>query len=479
LTVDDRSLQAALAACDPHGLEAAYRAYADQLYTYCRGMLADPAAAADAVHDTFVLATSRAGELTESQRLRGWLYAIARNECLRRSRDPDRATVLPVTAITGIPTDEPVSTLPSTEIHELVVTAAGGMEPLMWQLFELVGRHRLPAYETGVILGLPVAQVPVRLARALGQLERAVGALLVAQAGRRDCPRLAETLRQWGGRFTPAIQEQAIRHLDSCPPCAEGRWRRLPPSLVAAYRAAPWLPVPAMLWPRLKLHCFDPGLASERDAVVRRAERFDPATGFPQPLPVHRRRRVAPVAVAAAAAALLAAGTGALALAGDEPAPAPVTAPTAPPAPLPTGPATGGETPTPSTTPTRSVRSQVARGATPLVAPLPSEPTATPGPTAGPRPLTLEASVEADCFWNGWFGYRLVVTAVGDQPLDAAELFVVTESGARSYPMQIEGEVASVRTSLHEGTAEWWVEATSADEQPAATGPVRGNPCDD
>jgi RNA polymerase sigma factor (sigma-70 family) len=472
LTVDDRSLQAALAAGDPRGLEDAYRAYADQLYTYCRGMLPDPAAAADAVHDTFVLATSRAGELAEPQRLRGWLYAIARNECLRRSRDPHRATVLPVTAITGIPIDEPVSTLPSAEIHELVVTAAGGLEPLMWQLFELVGRHRLPAYEVGVILGLPVAQVPVRLARAHGQLERAVGALLVAQAGRQDCPRLAETLRQWGGRFTPAIQEQAIRHLDSCPPCAEGRWRRLPPPLVVAYRAAPSLPVPTMLWPRLKLHCFDPGLASEREAVVRRAERFDPATGFPQPLPVHRRRRVAPVAVVAAAAALLAAGTGALALAGDEPTPAPATAQTAPPPPLPTGSATGGETPTPS------ARSQVARGATPLVAPPPSEPVATPGPTAGPRALTLEASAEAECFLNGWFGYRLVVTAVGDQPLGAAELFVVTESGARSYRMQVEGEVASVRTALHEGTAEWWVEATSADEQPAATGPVRGNPCD-
>src|SRR5690606_14590265 len=80
--VDDRALVAALVAGDPRGLEGAYRAHADRIYTYCRGVLRDPDAAADAVHDTFVLASQRAHQLRGPARLRSWLYAIARNECL-------------------------------------------------------------------------------------------------------------------------------------------------------------------------------------------------------------------------------------------------------------------------------------------------------------------------------------------------------------------------------------------------------------
>src|SRR5215467_2966694 len=82
----DREIVAAIVAGDPAGLAAAYDSYAAALYNYCRSLLAEPADAADAVQDTFVIAASKLGGLRDPDRLRPWLYAVARNECRRRLR---------------------------------------------------------------------------------------------------------------------------------------------------------------------------------------------------------------------------------------------------------------------------------------------------------------------------------------------------------------------------------------------------------
>ena len=54
----DSEIVAVIVAGDPHGLAAAYDRYAAALHTYCRSLLAEPADAADAVQDTFVIAAS-------------------------------------------------------------------------------------------------------------------------------------------------------------------------------------------------------------------------------------------------------------------------------------------------------------------------------------------------------------------------------------------------------------------------------------
>jgi DNA-directed RNA polymerase specialized sigma24 family protein len=59
----DREIVAAVVAGDPAGLEAAYDRYAPGLYAYCRSLLTEPADAADAVQDTFIIA---AGKLPRS-----------------------------------------------------------------------------------------------------------------------------------------------------------------------------------------------------------------------------------------------------------------------------------------------------------------------------------------------------------------------------------------------------------------------------
>src|ERR671923_2258499 len=82
----DREVVAAIVAGDPAGLAEAYDRYATPLYSFCRTMLREPADAADAVQDTFVIAAPRMAGLRDPERLRSWLYAVARNECYRRLR---------------------------------------------------------------------------------------------------------------------------------------------------------------------------------------------------------------------------------------------------------------------------------------------------------------------------------------------------------------------------------------------------------
>ncbi len=82
----DREIVAAIVAGDPAGLEAAYDRYAPGLYAYCRSLLTEPADAADAVQDTFIIAAGKLSALRDQERLRPWLYAVARNECRHRLR---------------------------------------------------------------------------------------------------------------------------------------------------------------------------------------------------------------------------------------------------------------------------------------------------------------------------------------------------------------------------------------------------------
>ena len=62
-----------------------------ELFGYCQSLLRDPNDAADAVQDTFVIAASKLGGLRDPERLRAWLFAVARNECLHRLKSRSAA----------------------------------------------------------------------------------------------------------------------------------------------------------------------------------------------------------------------------------------------------------------------------------------------------------------------------------------------------------------------------------------------------
>lgn len=66
------------------GLTALYDGYAEPIYAYGWSLLGDETAAQEVLAETFVVAEAHIEKLTDPAQLRLWLYAIARNECLRR-----------------------------------------------------------------------------------------------------------------------------------------------------------------------------------------------------------------------------------------------------------------------------------------------------------------------------------------------------------------------------------------------------------
>ena len=82
----DGEIVAAIRAGDPTGIAMAYDRYAADLYGYCHWKLPDPAEAAQALTDTFVVAAATLGDLPDPATLRPRLFALARGECRRRIR---------------------------------------------------------------------------------------------------------------------------------------------------------------------------------------------------------------------------------------------------------------------------------------------------------------------------------------------------------------------------------------------------------
>lgn len=462
MAVDDRALVSALVAGDPRGLEGAYRRYADRLYTYCRGLLPDPDSAADAVHDTFVIASERAGQLRDPERLRSWLYAIARNECFRLLRH--RARQMPVAELEqrDAPPADPAAGVSAAELQELVWAAVAGLNPGDREIVELEVRHELATDEVGAVLGISQAHAHARRSRAREQLGRAVGALLVARTGAGDCPSLAALLQGWDGRLTALIRKRVARHIDSCDTCGDRQREQVrPAALFAAYAAAPLLAAPAELWPRLEHTSFDPGLGETRAEVARRAGRFDHDGGFPRPSGARRHRMA--VAAAAAAVLLAVAGAGAAVIAGagepgtsaqPTPAGAPAASPTppagtplAPAAPV-TSPATGLATaPAWTTDPLPPVAGQQPPQPTPVDTGAPAPP-----PTAGPVQVSAEAV--ARCARET---ITLAVRAEASEPLAEAVAWVQSGSSEpASHDMQVSGSTAEVLIGPLPAEPLWW-----------------------
>jgi hypothetical protein len=85
----------------------------------------------------------------------------------------------------------------------------------------------------------------VLLSRLRDQVERSLGAFLVARLGRDDCPELTSILTDWDGRFSPLIRKRVARHVDTCEVCGPARRRLASP--VALLAAVPPVPAPALL----------------------------------------------------------------------------------------------------------------------------------------------------------------------------------------------------------------------------------------
>jgi RNA polymerase sigma factor (sigma-70 family) len=310
----DREIVAAIVAGDPAGLAAAYDSYAAALHGYCRSLLAEPADAADAVQDTFVVAAAKLGDLRDPDRLRPWLYAVARNECHRRLRGRARIASLEEAGEVSDPAQTEPRAADQAALKELVTSAVAGLNPGDREVIELSLRHDLNGADLADALGVPVNQAHALASRARAQLERSLGALLVARSGRKSCAELDAILAGWDGDLTILLRKRISRHVESCETCGERKRRELSPAML--FSMVPLVALPRGLRQQVLRLVSDssPQAASYRDLVVGRAGRFGPA-GFPvRASPAgrgHRRGlRSRALMFAAAAALIVAAGGG-------------------------------------------------------------------------------------------------------------------------------------------------------------------------
>ena len=69
------------------------------------------------------------------------------------------------------------------------------------------------------------------LSRARSQLERSLGALVVARTGREACAELDAALAGWDGQMNVLVRKRVSRHIERCQICGERKRRELSPAL--------------------------------------------------------------------------------------------------------------------------------------------------------------------------------------------------------------------------------------------------------
>ena len=321
--MEDREVIAAIVSGDPAGLAEAYDRYGVALYAYCRSLLREPADAADALQDTFLIAAARLRELRDPARLRPWFYAVARNECLRRLR-AGKAMAAPAEAkdVLSPPADVSRET-ERADLRELVRTAIFGLNPGERDVIELSLVHELEGHDLADALGVSGNHADALLSRARTQLDRSLGALVVARTGRPGCLVLDLVLRDWDGPLTVLMRKRVSRHIAQCEICGERKRHTLTPALFAGL--TPLVLVTPGFRDQLLRIMADrtPAGLSQRLSVANGAGRFGPA-GFPTPVrapwasPWHRTVNPS-AAVASAATSVVAAGAIAVVVIGGVP----------------------------------------------------------------------------------------------------------------------------------------------------------------
>jgi RNA polymerase sigma factor (sigma-70 family) len=206
---------------DREAFAAVYDRYADRLYDFAQSMLRNPEDASDAVADAFVTFAEKLPQLREADRLRPWLYAIVRTECLRRIKARKRIAFdgderMSEMADSALAPDDAVAV---SALQQLVWDAAAGLADRDRALLDLHLRQGLDGAELGEAMGVSASNAYVMMNRLRGQMERSLGALLVAKTGRSECEELDTTLGEWDGEFSPLVRKRVARHVDSCPRC--------------------------------------------------------------------------------------------------------------------------------------------------------------------------------------------------------------------------------------------------------------------
>ncbi len=273
--MNDRVLVEALRARDPGARAALYDSYAESVYRYCWALLGNPDSAQVALRDTLIAAEAHAGSLGDPDRLRVWLLALARGECVRR-RVPGGSGQAD-TEFSGVAVP-PLSDPADADLRVVAWNAGRGLAPEDREVLELATRHGLSGADLAAVLGTGQRYAEALLEAATERLRDAITAEILVRKGPYDCPKRAKILAGFTGRLTPEMRDEVTRHLPGCVTCRPHRVRQV--SVAKVFGLLPEVVLPETLRVRV-MSCFaDPELAPYRRYVAERVGALD-ATGFP------------------------------------------------------------------------------------------------------------------------------------------------------------------------------------------------------
>ena len=239
----DAALAADLAAGDQQALAELYDRYSDRIYSYCVSVCGNPEAAADAMQDSFLLAYARIGQLRDPSKLRPWLYAIARNECLRQLRANKRTVDLELAGEVADMNATSDTTLNAADARSLIDDAFAGMNSGDRDVLDLALRQDLDNSSIAAVLAVSDNNAAAKVSRAKSQLEKAVGALLLFRSRASGCAVLDREIGP-DTAFTPLARKRISRHAENCTQCSKSRAKSI---AAIALAGLPLLAAPSWL----------------------------------------------------------------------------------------------------------------------------------------------------------------------------------------------------------------------------------------
>ncbi|WP_141582371.1 RNA polymerase sigma factor [Actinomadura sp. WMMA1423] len=399
---DDLRLADSLRAGDVIALTEVYDTYAPFLFDYCHGLLRDRVEAAGALRNTVISAREHVDRLTEPERLRGWLYAIARKECMRRRDSPNRHTGQEAPEAEDELTSEQLAR--REERRLLAHSALAALNGRQREAIDLSVRHELDEVDLSGIFGMPLEETLALAEKAREDLAAALRASVIAQNHWKDCPSVAALTESWP--LSPQTSAALVRHVDNCPVCGARETPPVPPDRLLS--VLPIAAIPADLRLDVLTAATAEDRAGNRRAIAAWTEPFD-EYGWPLPYqqtaPRARdrapaRRRGPLLAVAAVGVGVLVLFGGAMAWlgGGDDSRNASATGPVSPggstppggstvPEPVPTDP-TSPTSPSPSPTESKSPSKSPSPTASKTASKPPATTSRPPAPptTSAPKP---------------------------------------------------------------------------------------------
>jgi RNA polymerase sigma-70 factor (ECF subfamily) len=158
-----------------------YERYKRPLYAFCCRLLNDEAGAEDVVHDVFVKLHRGAADLTHPDRVRFWLFRVARNEAYMQLRRNGRATAFSDETVWEEQT--PLTALAEKERSLFVDHALDRMKPEYREVLLLREYEGLSYAQIASVTGDTESSVRSRLFKARRELAAQLKPLMKEREG--------------------------------------------------------------------------------------------------------------------------------------------------------------------------------------------------------------------------------------------------------------------------------------------------------